>query len=66
MMGEHLHVILALRFNVDHQDLLDPEAPLDKVVPLEEAVGFSEGPALPDAVEIKPKFRMVHDVLFAR
>ena len=63
VMREHLCVILALLLDVDNENLLNPEAPLYKVVPLEKAVSLTEGPAFPDAVQVKPKVRMVHYVL---
>jgi hypothetical protein len=62
-MREHLCVILALLLDVDNENLLNPEAPLYKVVPLEKAVSLTEGPAFPDAVQVKPKVGMVHYVL---
>jgi hypothetical protein len=52
---EHLRIILALLLNVNHEHLLYPETPLDKVVPLEDTFDFSEGPAFPDAMEIEPE-----------
>lgn len=65
VMREHLGVVLALLLNIDDQNLRDPESPLHQVVPLEDAVNFAKGPALPDAVEVQPKLRVVHDVLSA-
>lgn len=61
---EHLRVVLALLLNVNNKDLLNPETPLDEIVPLEHALDFPEWPALPDSVQVKPEFRVVHDVLF--
>lgn len=63
MVHEHLHVVFALLFNVDHQNLLDIESPLQQVVQLERAIDLPERPAFPDTVQIKPEFRVVHDVL---
>ena len=62
---EHLRIVLALLLNVDDENLLDPEAPLDEIVPLEQAVCFPERPAFPYGVEVQPKLRVVHDVLSA-
>jgi hypothetical protein len=62
VVGEHLRIVFALLLNVDYEDLLDPEAPLNEVVPLEQAVGFAKGPAFPDAMEVEPEVRVVHDV----
>jgi hypothetical protein len=60
---EHLSIILALLLDVDHEHLLDPETPLDEVIPLENTLDLPEWPAFPDAVEVQPEVRVVHDVL---
>ena len=62
-MRKHLRVVLALFLNVDNENLLDPEAPLYKVVPLENAIDLTERPAFPDAVQVEPEVRVIHDVL---
>jgi hypothetical protein len=61
---EHLGEVLALLLNVDYEDLLDVKGPLGQVVPLENALDLPKWPAIPDAVQVEPKFRVVHDVLF--
>lgn len=66
MVGQHLRIILALFLNVDDKNLLDPEAPLDEVVPFEEAVSLSERPTFPDAVKVEPELGVIHDVLLSR
>jgi hypothetical protein len=58
-----LCVVFALLLDVDNENLLDPEPPLNEVVPFEEAIGFPERPAFPYAVEVQPELGMVHDVL---
>lgn len=63
MVHEHLQVVFALLFDVDDEDLLEVESPLDEVVELEQAIDFPVGPALPDAVDIEPEVRVVGDVL---
>jgi hypothetical protein len=63
VVGEHLRIVFALLLNVDDQDLLDPEAPLHQVIPLEDAVDLAEGPAFPNAVQVQPEVGVVHDVL---
>ena len=52
MVREHLSIILALLLNVDNKNLLNPEAPLYEVVPLEKTVNFAKGPTFPDTVEV--------------
>jgi hypothetical protein len=64
VVGEHLGEVLALLLNVDYKDLLDVKGPLDQIVPLENALDLPEWPAIPDAVQVEPKLRVVHDVLF--
>jgi hypothetical protein len=63
VVGKHLGVILALLLDVDNEKLLDPEAPLDEVVPLEKAISLTERPAFPYAVQVQPELGVVHDVL---
>lgn len=63
MMGEHLRIVLALLFNIDNENLLDPESPLHEVVLLEKTFDFPERPALPDAVHVEPELRVVYNVL---
>lgn len=63
VVHEHLSIILALLLDVDDQDLLDVEGPLEKIVELEDAFNLSQRPAVPDAVEVEPEFGVVYDVL---
>lgn len=52
VVGEHLCVVFALLLDVDDKKLLDPEAPLNEVVPLEKAISLTERPAFPYAVQV--------------
>lgn len=63
VVGEHLRIILALLLNVHDNDLLNPEAPLDEVIPLKDAFHFSKGPACPETVEVQPILGCVYYVL---
>lgn len=64
MVNKHLSIILALLLDVDNQDLLDIERPLQQVVELEHAFNLSGRPAVPDTVQIEPEFGVVHDILW--
>jgi hypothetical protein len=61
---EHLGVVLALLFDVDDKNLLNIERPLKQIVALEDAFDFPKRPAIPNAVQIEPELRVVHDVLY--
>jgi hypothetical protein len=64
VVSEHLGVIFALLFDVHDQDLLGIESPLNEVIPLVKPVDFAERPPLPQSVEVKPEFGVIHNVLW--
>ncbi len=64
MMGEHLVVVFPPLFDIDHYDLLKPERKLYKIIPFEQPIKLSIGPADPQFTVIKPVARVVHQVLY--
>ena len=65
MVSEHLPVVFPPLFNVDNDNLLEPEAELYKIVPLHASLQFSIGPACPESEKVQPMLMIVHDVLLA-
>ena len=66
MVCEHLRVVFALFLDVNYKNLLDPETPLDEIVPFEQALNLAEGPAFPDGVQVQPEVGVIDDVLSTR
>lgn len=64
MMGEHLVIVFPSLLDIDHYDLLKPERKLDKIVPFEQPIKLSIGPANPQLPEVAPVARIVHQVLY--
>lgn len=60
MMREHLGVVSASLLDMDYDDLLEPKAELDEVVPFQGAVDFAVRPVAPHGAEGKPVVGVVH------
>lgn len=65
MVSEHLPMVLTTLFNMDNNELLQPECPLDQQVALHETTELAVGPAGPELRHIQPVRRIVVDVLFS-
>lgn len=66
MMSKHLPMVLSPLFNVNDDDLLYPECKLYEVVPFEQAAHLPVRPVGPKLAQVKPVFRVVHDILATR
>ncbi len=53
-MSEHLVVVFPPLLDIDHYNLLKPECELYKIIPFEQAIELSVGPADPNLTEVKP------------
>ena len=60
MVREHLGVVSTSLLDMDYDDLLEPEAELDEVVPFQGAVDFAVRPVAPHGAEGEPIVRVVH------
>lgn len=62
-MRKHLRIVLALFFNIDGEDLLEPEGQLDKVIPFQGPVHGATGEVGPKFTKVEPILGIVHYVL---
>lgn len=65
VVGQHLPVVLATLLNVDHKDLLEPEAELREGVELVQSADLTVWPEGPEVPEVQPPRRGVVDILRA-
>lgn len=63
VVEEHLSKVLSPFFQVDREELLQPEGELDQVVPFELSRYFTRWPGGPKLFEVEPVGRVHEDVL---
>lgn len=64
VVRKHLPVVLAAFFDVDNNDLLQPESPLSEHVELDKPTNLTVGPVRPQLGEVQPVRRVAVDVLY--
>lgn len=63
VVAKHLPVVLATLLDVDHKDLLKPEAQLGQDVELVQGAKFTVWPESPQVFQVHPSRRRIVDVL---
>jgi len=63
VVGEHLPMVLSTLFNVDNQNLLEPETKLSQIVQLKEAGHGARGERRPHGAEIVEVGGLVDEIL---
>lgn len=66
VVGQHLPVVFATLLNVDHKDLLEPEAELREDVELVQGTELTIWPEGPEVPEVQPRGRVVVEILRVR